>query len=81
MPREDAHAKSERYLVQGRVRIMRCDEDAGFLAAEVRSDAAKIYVVAFDEGAWSCSCSAFSQRCAHLLAVQRVVVFEPRRYL
>jgi hypothetical protein len=54
--REDARTKAERYLVQGRVRLLRCDEDGGYLSAEVRSDGATIYTVAFGPGGWSCSC-------------------------
>jgi uncharacterized Zn finger protein len=76
--REDARTKASRYLVEARVRILTASEDGGYVSAEVRSDHSVVYVVAFTEGAWTCTCPAFNPSCAHVLAVQRVVVFSPR---
>ena len=75
--RENARAKSLRYLTEHRVRVLDCSEDAGTLSAEVRGNG-RIYVVAHDAEGWSCSCPALGENCAHVLACKAVTVFEPR---
>jgi hypothetical protein len=77
--RESALAKSLRYLTEHRLRILDCAEDAGTLSAEVRGEG-RIYVVAHDtaEG-WTCSCPAYTENCAHVLASKAVTVLEPRK--
>ena len=78
--RENARLKSARYLAEGRVRILRCDEDQVTLSAEVRGNGC-VYVVACEGGLWACSCPAFSKNCAHVLACKSVTVFQPRAVL
>lgn len=75
--REDAQAKARRLLVEGRVRVLAADEDAGLLSAEVRGDSARVYVVSHDVDGWACTCRARG-RCSHLQALQLVVVMAPR---
>lgn len=74
MPREAAFEKGRRLLLEGRVRILRVDEENGEVQAEVRGDTARIYTVWHDrEDGWHCDCSAYGN-CSHRRAVQLVVV-------
>jgi uncharacterized Zn finger protein len=76
--RENAMQKGLRYLAQARVRILEAHEDEGLLSAEVRGNGS-IYIVCHEpEMGWSCTCPAKTIACAHVLACQQVVVFEPR---
>ena len=77
MSRENADVKARRYLAEGRLRIREAHEDGGIVVAECRGDGA-IYSLGYDERGWFCDCPAFG-RCAHLLALGRVVAMEPRR--
>lgn len=36
--RETVDAKARRYLIEARVRVLHCDENAGIIEAEVRGD-------------------------------------------
>jgi hypothetical protein len=74
--RESARAKSLRYLSEARVRIRFCDEEAGLVEADVRGNG-RIYSTGRDERGWFCDCAARGP-CAHVLALQNVVVLEPR---
>jgi hypothetical protein len=71
--RENAYAKSRRYLIEGRV-IVEAVNSRGVLA-KVRGDG-RIYTVDYYAGAWSCDCPARSDRCAHLLAVRLVTAVD-----
>jgi uncharacterized Zn finger protein len=74
--REDAAAKAKRYLGEGRVRIVSCDEEAGTILAQVRGSGA-IYAAGHGAKSWSCDCPAKSKNCAHILALKLVTVLEP----
>jgi hypothetical protein len=74
--RENADAKGARYLTEGRLRVLQADADGGSVIAECRGDG-RVYALGYDERRWFCSCPALG-RCAHLKALGRVVVMEPR---
>jgi hypothetical protein len=75
--RENAAAKARRYLGEGRVRIIACDEEAGTILAEVRGSGA-VYGAGHGAGGWACDCEAKSKDCAHVLALKLVTVLGPR---
>ena len=68
--RENAQAKGERYLLSGRLTIRLVTPER--IEAHVKGDSGHIYRVIHDNGLWTCSCPA-KQRCAHLVALKRVV--------
>jgi uncharacterized Zn finger protein len=76
---ENTHTKARRLLTEGRIRVLSANEDDGFLAAEVRGDSARVYVVSYESGGggWSCDCPTRGV-CSHLRAVQLVTVRQPR---
>jgi uncharacterized Zn finger protein len=76
--RENAHAKGRRLLAEGRLQVLDVNEYDGTALAKCRGDSAAMYVVGRDEaGRWTCSCRALG-RCSHIVALQLVVVLEPR---
>lgn len=75
--RENAAAKGRRLLTEGRLRVSEADEYAATALAEVRGDSGAVYVVRHDEDGWHCDCPARG-RCGHVVALQLVVVLEPR---
>jgi hypothetical protein len=76
--RENAEAKARRYLTEGRVRVIACDEAAGTIVAEVRGNGA-IYAAGHGPAGWACDCDAKSKNCAHILALKLVTVLELRQ--
>jgi uncharacterized Zn finger protein len=70
MVRESAEVKGRRYLVEGRVIVVRVSDDR--VLARVRGDG-RIYPVIFEEGVWSCPCPARTDQCSHMKAVRLVV--------
>lgn len=72
MTREPVDAKARRYLTEGRLVVEHVG--GGTVRARCRGRGA-LYALGFDGAAWSCSCPARS-RCAHLAALQLVVVTE-----
>jgi hypothetical protein len=70
--RENARAKANRYLAEGRLTVLRVDRNV--VAAECRG-AGAVYRVGFEDGTWSCSCPARGA-CCHLHALQAVTVRE-----
>jgi hypothetical protein len=70
MSRENAQAKGERYLLSGRLTVRLVTPER--IDAFCKGDSGHIYRVIHDAGMWSCSCPA-KQRCAHLVALKRVV--------
>jgi uncharacterized Zn finger protein len=75
--RENAESKARRYLAEGRVRVIACDEAAGTVVAEVRGNGS-VYATGRGAKGWSCDCPAKSKDCAHVLALKLVTVLEPR---
>jgi uncharacterized Zn finger protein len=71
--RENAEAKARRYLVEGRLEVQRVEHD--LVVACCLGDEGDLYHVHWDDErrAWKCSCPAFGPRCAHVLALARVV--------
>jgi hypothetical protein len=76
MSRETFQEKARRYLVEGRVRVIACDEENGIARAEVRGNGA-VYIVDHNEAGWRCDCPARTE-CAHIAALKRVMVLKPR---
>lgn len=73
MARENAEGKARRYLGEGRVVVQRVARDR--VVATCRGDGC-VYRVVYWRRTWSCDCPARSDRCAHLLAVRRVVAVD-----
>jgi uncharacterized Zn finger protein len=71
--RENAEAKARRYLGEGRLELQRVDSHA--VLARCLGDEGDSYSVCWDEDrkSWCCDCPAFGPRCAHVLALARVV--------
>ena len=69
MTREKAATKARRYLVEGRVILIRVSD--GAVTARVRGDGA-IWDASYHAGRWSCTCPARSDQCCHLRAVRMV---------
>ena len=76
MSRESFQEKARRYLVEGRVRILLCNEKSGVASAEVRGSGA-VYAVDHDDKGWRCDCPARTE-CAHIAALKCVMVLRPR---
>jgi hypothetical protein len=74
--RENVDTKARRYLTEGRVRILLCNEESGVVDAEVRGNGA-VYAVNHDKAGWSCDCAARTE-CAHIAALKCVTVLRPR---
>jgi hypothetical protein len=75
--RESVDSKARRYLVEARVRILACDDEAGLIEAEVRGDS-RLYSTGRDAEGWYCSCAARTPDCSHVRALRLVSVLEPR---
>jgi hypothetical protein len=73
MSRENAELKARRYLVEGRLEIQRVNNDV--ILARCPGDAGDTYNIRWDDqrDEWRCNCPAFGPRCAHILALARVV--------
>jgi len=74
--RENVETKARRYLTEGRIRILLCNEESGVANAEVRGNGA-VYSVDHDARGWSCDCAARTE-CAHIAALKCVMVLRPR---
>jgi hypothetical protein len=74
--RETIREKALRYLCEGRVRILVCNEEDGVVEADVRGEGAS-YVVVHDERGWWCDCEARTE-CCHISALRQVTVLRPR---
>lgn len=68
-PRESVEEKGRRYLTEGRLVVDGVIDDEVRARCRGRAD----YVLRLAGGHWSCSCPA-SSRCAHLVALELVVV-------
>jgi uncharacterized Zn finger protein len=68
-----AEEKARRYLVEGRLRVERVAGPE--IRARCVGDEGDVYELAWDVEArsWRCSCPAYGKRCAHVLALARVV--------
>jgi hypothetical protein len=69
--RESAASKACRYLAEGRLTVERVDQT--IVRASCRGSGAVYQVSWSPDSSWACSCPA-KTRCAHLLALQAVVV-------
>lgn len=72
MARESAATKATRYLAEGRLIVRAVGR--GNVEATCRGDGA-VYHVGWHGARWSCTCPARG-RCAHLIALGRVVSVE-----
>jgi hypothetical protein len=70
--RQNAALKARRYLVGGRLEIQRVDD--GDILGRCMGDEGDVYLVRWDaqRRAWHCD-TAYGRRCAHVLALARVV--------
>jgi uncharacterized Zn finger protein len=59
-------AKGDRYLIEGRVRVVSAT------AFTVRGSGAEPYRVAYLHGAWACDCPSRVLVCAHVAACQKI---------
>lgn len=71
MPRENAHDKGRRLLVEGRLHVRAVTER--HITATCRGDSGEVYLLCADDRSWTCSCPAAS-RCAHLIALMLVTL-------
>lgn len=76
--RENAEAKARRYLAEGRLQVERVEmpHACGILVlARCLGDEGDSYHVRWDaeRRSWKCTCPALGPRCAHVLALARVV--------
>jgi uncharacterized Zn finger protein len=71
--RENAEAKARRYLAEGRLQVERVEHD--LVLVHCLGDEGDRYSVRWDSERklWRCNCPAFGPRCAHVLALARVV--------
>jgi uncharacterized Zn finger protein len=67
---ESVTGKAARYLTEGRVLIVRVDDD--LVDARVRGGSGT-YMVRRDPAGWWCSCPAFG-RCSHVAAIKLVTI-------
>ena len=76
--RENAEVRARRCLVEGRLMVQRVDSET--VLARCLGDEGDFYRVHWDEARsrWTCSCPAYRPRCAHVLALARVVRKPPR---
>ena len=70
MTAESVTGKAARYLAEGRVLIVRVDDD--LVDARVRGDSGT-YMVRRDPAGWWCSCPAPGQ-CSHIAALKLVTI-------
>jgi hypothetical protein len=73
MTRENVYAKANRYLSEHRLSIEAVDRHR--IVASCRGSGA-LYVCGYDRGGWHCDCPSRG-RCAHLTALQAVVIAPP----
>jgi hypothetical protein len=76
--RETIDAKARRYLVEARVRVLFCDEEAGIIETEIRGDSGLYATGRDEEGCWFCDCAARTHHCAHVRALRLIAILEPR---
>jgi hypothetical protein len=76
--RESAESKARRYLCEGRLEVQRVASEGVF--ARCLGDEGDTYNLRWDEAhrRWTCNCPAYGPRCAHALALARVVRKPPR---
>ena len=70
MSRENAAAKANRYLVEGRIVLSLVTTLQ--VKGTARGDGA-LWRFGYDQGAWWCDCPARSDQCCHLRAARRIV--------
>ncbi len=71
--RENATTKAGRYLAEGRLIITRCHQ--GRVTSSCRGEG-HIWLQAFTDGTWRCTCPARTDACSHLQALRRVVAVD-----
>lgn len=73
MPRENAAAKSRRYVAEARLVVTSVHN--GRVTSTCRGDGA-IWEQSYRAGVWSCSCPARTADCAHLRALRLVTAVD-----
>lgn len=73
--RESKREKAVRYLMTGRLRVLRVDHD--LVVAECRGDSGEVYNLLWKHQRWSCSCPARTD-CSHMNALWAVVAVNRR---
>ncbi len=77
MSRENVNEKAIRYLAEGRIRILSCNEHDAEIDADVRGLGA-VYSTGRDAHGWRCDCPSRTADCAHVIALRMITAFEPR---
>jgi uncharacterized Zn finger protein len=76
MRRESARDRGRRLLAEGRVNVRRVDGDR--VDATCRGSADLTYSLGWQRGTgWHCSCPAYGNACAHLVALRLGILAEP----
>jgi hypothetical protein len=71
--RETAATKASRYLVEGRLVVTAVQQ--GKVTSSCRGDG-HIWLQAYSNGVWRCTCPVVTDQCSHLLALRRVVAVD-----
>lgn len=74
MPRENAAAKADRYLLEGRIVVLSV-QPGDHVRAAARGDG-RVHRMTWKAGLWRCSCPARTDQCSHLRALRRVVAID-----
>jgi len=69
--KQSVEDKAQAYLLADKVAIVQASEH--FVLAEVQGTSVDPYAVTWNGVAWDCDCPAYINRCAHVLAVRKVV--------
>jgi hypothetical protein len=74
--RETASTKATRYLTEGRFVITSVQQNR--VTSSCRGEG-HIWLQAYSDGVWRCTCPVVTDQCSHLLALRRVVDLEDHR--
>jgi uncharacterized Zn finger protein len=70
MPSDAQLTKRDKYLAEGKIKVMEADERTATVFAQGSGD--EPYVVRFRANSWSCTCPAQKPECVHVLAAMQV---------
>lgn len=70
MPSDAQLAKRDKYLIEGKIKVVMADDVSATVFAQGSGD--EPYVVRFRANTWSCNCPAQKPDCVHVLAAMQV---------
>ena len=73
MSRENAAAKADRYLREGRIVLVHVSSER--VVGRARGEG-RIWKFGYEDGEWFCDCYARSDLCCHLRAARRIVAVD-----